>query len=77
MADPDPLAPPSPNSLLRLPGGRLSINPYSGLFAGLSAEQVQAYNLLTHPIFKYSFCLAGCCLQDQPIHIADFSPVLS
>jgi hypothetical protein len=54
MAD-DPLAPSSaPDSLIRLPqGGQLGLNPYAGLFAGLSPEQLQAYNVLADPIFTY------------------------
>jgi hypothetical protein len=62
MADPDPLAPswspPSPNSVLRL-SGQLGLDPYSGLFAGLSPEQLQAYNFLTDPIFQYTFGPGG------------------
>jgi hypothetical protein len=74
MADPDPLAPssapPSPDSLIRLPGGQLALNPYSGLFAGLSPEQLQAYNVLTDPIFQYT---AFGLPPGPPIHILDFS----
>jgi hypothetical protein len=58
MAD-DPLAPSlASDSLLRLPVGQLGLNPYSALFAG-HPEQLQAYNLLTEPIFQYTFGPAG------------------
>jgi hypothetical protein len=36
----------APDSVIRLPGGQLGLNPYSALFAGLSPEQMQAYNVL-------------------------------
>jgi hypothetical protein len=58
MAD-DPLAPssapPYPDSLIRLPVGQLGLDPYSALYAGLSPEQLQAYNFPTDPIFQYTF----------------------
>jgi hypothetical protein len=54
MAD-DPLAPESaPESLVRLPVGQLGLNPYAELFAGLTPEQIQAYDLLTDPMFQYT-----------------------
>lgn len=39
---------------MRLRYGQLSLDPYSGFLAGLTPEQLQAYNFLTDPLFQYT-----------------------